>query len=147
MNTAPICRAADAPEMRRWVQLYADNAPLRTALSLDQYLQDPAGAILTVLFPPEPPPPEVDPDPELAADGTADWLPLLPAQILAAMAADRAIPRGPVPRPRGSILIQRPMGTGPRPIVMRDGRFIEPLTHHAHGHRYRWPRPLGRQEG
>jgi hypothetical protein len=135
MNTLPVIR---------WVQIWRDNAPLRSAVSMTQYLQDPKGAILAVLFPPEPA--EADQDPELAPDLAAGWLPLLPAQIRAAMAADRAIPRGPAPRPRGSILIQRTAGTGTRPIVMRDGRLIEPLTHHAHAHRARRPRPAVRQE-
>lgn len=146
MSALPFCRVVDDPAKRRWVQIWLDNAPLRAALSLDQYLADPAGAILTVLFPPEPAP-EQDQDPELAADLAHGLRPLLPAQVRAAMAADRAIPRGPAPRPSGTIQIPRVRGTGARPIVMRDGRLTEPLTHHAHGHRYRWPRPLGRQEG
>lgn len=114
---------------------------------LSTYLALPAMAVRTALFPPDPPAWGIDAPP----------LPLLPAQqaVQARLDDDRTPARR---RPVGLIRVPdllprvavvpgktRKVSTNritPRPLVLRNGFWIEPLSHHAHGPRRHYaPRP------
>ena len=115
-------------------------------------LDAPVLAIRTALFPPEPPwaLPEAPP------------LPLLPAQQAVQARLDSA--RAPTPR-RRPVGIIRGLDLAPtesatlsktrkvasnriclRPLVLRNGFWIEPLSHHAHGPRRHYAPRTGQEE-
>ena len=135
------------PTLHRWTEVWRINPTLHSAgWDLGRFIGCPEYAIATVCFPPEP----ADP---------ADYLPLLPAQALAAMAADRTIPmatseRSPEPQSvawdkrSGPTIarLERISPTGPHPISLRDGTLVEPLAHRqARGpNRHDNSRPLER---
>lgn len=116
---------------------------------LGTYLALPALAIRTALFPTDPPAWGIEAPP----------LPLLPAQQAVQARLDSArTPALARRRPVGLIYVPdllprvavvpgktRKVSTNrirPRPLVLRNGFWIEPLSHHAHGPRRHYaPRP------
>lgn len=118
---------------------------------LSTYLALPALAIRTALFPTDPP----------AWAPEAPLLPLLPAQQAAQARLDSArrptlrrrpagIIRVPdlVPAESATLSKTRKVGSNricPRPLVLRNGFWIEPLSHHAHGPRRHYAPRTGQE--
>lgn len=141
----------DAETRARLADLWRLNRAryLAAGWRLSTYLALPRLATLTALFPTDPP--------EWAPD--AGHLMLLPAQqaVQARIDAERTPPRRRpvgtihVPDLRPTIVAQRKthkVGSNrirPRPLVLRNGFWIEPLAHHAFGPRRHYPPRAGQE--
>ena len=149
----PLTDFDAAASRARLLSLYQLNRArfMAAGWRLSTYLALPALALRTALFPTDPP----------EAAPAAPPLPLLPRQRAVQVRLDSERMPPASRRPVGVIRIQgllpsaptgatrtRKVSTNritPRPLVLRNGFWIEPLTHHAHGPRRHYAPRVGRE--